>query len=153
MQDDERQATPENAHEVFKDVGAPAFPEQDLTDGVGSTSVPVYGLDSWNQELQALSPLGSFASPSAVSMELTDISQEYEEFSQHEDTNNSYTGTSVDRAPSGMSTYSFLCPLECLLCLISLASQCDASVTHITGCHKQLLLQSTLLHSDMQSEF
>ncbi|BDA49326.1 probable kinetochore protein spc7 at C-terminar half [Coccomyxa sp. Obi] len=99
--DDERQATPEEAPEVFKGVDAPAFPEQDLTDGVGSTSVPVYGLDSWNQELQALSPLGSFASPSAVSMELTDISQEYEDFAQHEDTSNNYTGTSMDRAPTG----------------------------------------------------
>ncbi len=73
------------------------FPEQDLTDGMGNTSMPVYGLDSWNQELQALSPLDSFASPSAVSMELTDISQEYD-YAQNDDLSHNLTGESVDRA-------------------------------------------------------
>lgn len=97
-QDDERQATPEKGRAAVQETEAQAqaFPEHDLTDGEGNPSMPVYGLDSWNQELQALSPLDSFASPSAVSMELTDISQEYD-YQQNSDLSHNLTGESEDR--------------------------------------------------------
>lgn len=77
---------------------------QDLTDGVGSTSGPVYGLDSWNQEIQALSPLGSFASPSVVSMELTDMSQEYG-YNQTDDTANTLGSDAGDRSTGMPRTF------------------------------------------------
>ena len=108
LQDDERQATPEKGRVGAQEMEAQAqaFPEQDLTDGVGNAPMPVYGLDSWNQELQALSPLDSFASPSAVSMELTDISQEYN-YEQNDDVSHNLTGESADRT-RGMSAQTLL---------------------------------------------
>jgi hypothetical protein len=81
MQDDDRAATPDKRHAPER--SPQLFMEQDVTGGAAA-AVP------W--ALPGLSPAGSYASPGAVSMELTGGSADFSEAGRSEDLSQLLTG-------------------------------------------------------------
>lgn len=88
IQDEERHNTPQKPQPAQQEA---ADAEQELTDCAASGGG--YNASFWSQDMPAVSPIDSFASPS---MELTDISGEYG-YGQTDDVSNTLTGDVSER--------------------------------------------------------